>query len=76
VEETGRCAVESARVSDHPAAFRSPTSSPRIKTLLWYQMLEITATLAAGELRNAREHEICFLVLINWQRFLYIAKSI
>jgi hypothetical protein len=42
-------------------------------------MLEITATLATGELKNAREHEDehdGFLVLVNWQRFLYIAKSI
>jgi hypothetical protein len=79
VEETGRCAVESARVSGHPAAFCSRTFSQKIKTLLWYQMLEITATLAAGELKNAREHEDeheWFLVLVNWQHFLYIAKSI
>jgi hypothetical protein len=42
-------------------------------------VLEITATIAGGELKNAREHEdehrVVF-VLVNWQRFLYIAKSI
>jgi hypothetical protein len=36
-------------------------------------------TLTAGELKNALEHEDehkWFLVLVNSQRFLYIAKSI
>jgi hypothetical protein len=42
-------------------------------------MLEMTVTLGAGELKNAHEHEDehqWFLVLVNWQRFLYITKSI
>jgi hypothetical protein len=62
---------------------RSPCSLPfadifaKDQNLLWYQMLEITVTLAAGELKNALEDEHkWFLVLVNWQRFLYIAKSI
>lgn len=57
MEETEKSAAGFALVSVHPAVVRMLTSPPRIKTRLWYQLLEFTATLTAGELGNASEYE-------------------